>query len=51
VASEALAGDWRETFRSTQVLNEVTIADVQRVADMYFDPTNRTVATLVREGS
>lgn len=50
VASEALVGDWRETFRSTQVLSEVTIEDVKRVAEMYFDPSNRTVATLVREG-
>ena len=45
--AERLFGDWRATFRSTQRLRRVTPDDVQRVAAEYFDPTNRTVATLV----
>lgn len=51
--SESLFGDWRETFRATGRLRRVTPDDVRRVAGRYFDPTNRTVATLVtnREGS
>lgn len=50
--SESLYGDWRATFRSTERLRDVTPADVRRVAEQYFDETNRTVATLVttREG-
>ncbi|MBI1967951.1 MAG: insulinase family protein [Gemmatimonadetes bacterium] len=46
--SEALWHDWRETFRDQAALTRVTAADVQRVAKTYFNPSNRTVATLVR---
>lgn len=45
--SESLFGDWRATFRSTERLRDVSAEDVQRVAARYFDPSNRTVATLV----
>ncbi|NNF13544.1 MAG: insulinase family protein [Gemmatimonadetes bacterium] len=45
--SESLFGDWRATFRSTRRLRSVTAEDVQRVAGLYFDEANRTVATLV----
>lgn len=45
--SESTFGDWRETFRSTDRLRNVTAADVQRVAAAYFDRANRTVAVLV----
>ncbi len=46
-ASASALGDWRETFRLTERLTEVTPADVQRVARRWFDPTTLTVATLV----
>jgi predicted Zn-dependent peptidase len=47
-SSEALWGDWRQTFRDQAALAAVTAQDVQRVARTYFTATNRTVATLVR---
>jgi predicted Zn-dependent peptidase len=47
-SSEALWYDWRRTFRDQGAQARVTAADVQRVAKIYFDRTNRTVATLVR---
>jgi predicted Zn-dependent peptidase len=47
-SSEALWRDWRQTFRDQADLARVTAADVQRVARVYFDKNNRTVATLVR---
>jgi predicted Zn-dependent peptidase len=46
--SETLFDDWRETFRSTARLEEVTTEDLRRVVDEYFERSNRTVATLVR---
>jgi predicted Zn-dependent peptidase len=46
--SEALWYDWRQTFRDQAAQARVTAADVQRVAKIYFDRNNRTVATLVR---
>lgn len=48
VESEALFGDWRETFRQPGRVNAVTPDDVRRVARTYFTAENRTVATLVR---
>jgi len=48
VDSESLFGDWRETFRSSALLREVTPDDVRRVAGDYLRRANRTVATLVR---
>jgi len=47
-SSEALWGDWAQTFRDDAAVQRVTAADVQRVARTYFSRTNRTVATLVR---
>lgn len=46
--SEALWGDWAQTFRDQSDLLRVTPADIQRVARTYFSRSNRTVATLVR---
>lgn len=46
-SSQALYGDWRETFRQLQRIQEVTPDDVMRVAQRYFTPQNRTVAVLV----
>jgi predicted Zn-dependent peptidase len=45
--SESLLGDWRETFRASARLQEVTPEDVRRVASQYLVVVNRTVATLV----
>jgi predicted Zn-dependent peptidase len=47
-SSEALWHDWRQTFRDLAAQGRVTGADVQRVARIYFSPSNRTVGTLVR---
>ncbi len=44
--SQSLFGDWRETFRSSAKLRNVTPDDVSRVADEYLRKANRTVATL-----
>ena len=46
--SEALWGDWAQTFRDQSDLLKVTPADIQRAARTYFARNNRTVATLVR---
>lgn len=46
--SESLFDDWRETFRSSALLQDVTPEDVRRVASEYLTAANRTVATLVR---
>jgi predicted Zn-dependent peptidase len=47
-SSEALYHDWRQSFRFDGANLQVTPADVQRVARIYFSKNNRTVATLVR---
>ena len=39
-------GDWRELFRDVERLDKVTAADVRRVANATFTPTNRTTAML-----
>lgn len=46
--SETLWSDWRETFRWSRRLRDVTSEDVRAVARRYFHQGNRTVATLVR---
>lgn len=48
--SEAVFGDWRETFRLSRRILEVTPEDVQRVAVKYLDTRRRTVATMVPTG-
>ena len=47
-SSEALWHDWSQTFRDQAAQGRITAADVQRVARLYFSPSNRTVGTLVR---
>jgi len=47
---EVFTGDYRNLFHLPEKYNQVTAADVQRVAKKYFSPMNRTVATLVPEG-
>ena len=47
--STTLTGDWRDTFRLSERIGEVTVEDVRRVAATYLTQENRTVATLRRE--
>ncbi len=42
--TQVLTGDWRNLFNRLDALDAVTAADVQRVANTYFKPNNRTVA-------
>jgi predicted Zn-dependent peptidase len=46
--SEALLGDWRETFHTPEALGAVTAEDVRRVAEEYLIERSRTVAVLRR---
>jgi len=46
--SKALLGDWRETFRSSELIAAVTPEDVRRAAAEYLVESNRTVAVLRR---
>ena len=48
--SESVAlGDWRLVFLARDRWRTVTAADVQRVAEAYLKPSNRTVGTFVPE--
>jgi predicted Zn-dependent peptidase len=47
--SQTLYGDWREFFRSVGKIDQVTKADIQRVAKKTFVPTNRSTAMIVTE--
>jgi predicted Zn-dependent peptidase len=44
---EAKTGSWRNVFENLQAIEAVTAADVQRVAQHLFQPTNRTVGKLL----
>lgn len=44
---EAKTGSWRNVFRDLEAIEAVTAADVQRVAQELFQPSNRTVGKLV----
>lgn len=46
--SQSLVGDWRETFRTSALLEAVTAEDVRRIAARYLVESNRTVAVLRR---
>jgi predicted Zn-dependent peptidase len=46
--SESLLGDWRETFRMSELLDAVTAEDVRRIAAEYLVAPNRTVGVLRR---
>jgi predicted Zn-dependent peptidase len=39
-------GDWRELFRSVDRIDQVTKADIRRVANEVFVDTNRTVGVI-----
>ncbi|HZP17751.1 MAG TPA: pitrilysin family protein [Terriglobales bacterium] len=43
---QALYGDWRELFRTVDRINAVSKADIRRVANKVFVPTNRTVGII-----
>lgn len=42
-----LTGDWRNLFHSIDLIDKVTAEDIQRVANQYLVPRNRTVASIV----
>jgi predicted Zn-dependent peptidase len=44
-------GDWREMFRELDRINAVTPQDIQRAANQYFSPKNRTVVTIETQES
>ena len=39
-------GDWRESFRQVDRIDKVSKADIRRVANQIFVPTNRTVGII-----
>jgi predicted Zn-dependent peptidase len=43
---QTLYGDWRELFRSVDRIKAVSKADIRRVANQVFVPTNRTVGVI-----
>jgi zinc protease len=48
--SESIAlGDWRLAFFSRDQLEQVTAADVARVAGLYLKPSNRTIGLFIPE--
>jgi predicted Zn-dependent peptidase len=44
-------GDWRELFRSVDRIDQVTKADIRRIANQVFTDTNRTVGIIENAGS
>jgi predicted Zn-dependent peptidase len=44
--TQTILGDWRELFRSVDRIDKVTAADVRRIANVAFVPTNRTVGLI-----
>ena len=44
--AQARYGDWRELFRSVDRIDQVTKADIRRVANETFKDTNRTVGII-----
>jgi predicted Zn-dependent peptidase len=45
--NHAVYGDWRYVLRMLERIDRVTADDVERVAQQYFTPTNRTVGEIV----
>ena len=43
---QARYDDWRELFHQVENLDKVTKADIRRVANQTFVPTNRTVGII-----
>ena len=44
--NQARYGDWRELFRSVDRIDQVSKADIRRVANEIFVPNNRTVGII-----
>src|SRR5206468_9058459 len=44
-------GDWRELFRSVDRIDQVSKADIRRIANQVFNDTNRTVGVIENSGS
>lgn len=44
---QAKTGDWRNVFRDLEAIEQVTAADVQRVAQSLFQPQQRTAVRLL----
>ena len=44
-------GDWRELFRSVDRIDQVTKADIRRVANQTFVDTNRTIGVIETSGA
>lgn len=49
LASAEAAGDWSEINKESAKIQAVTAEDIKRVANKYFDPSNRSVATYTRK--
>jgi len=47
--AEGQRGDWRKVFTDLGDLNNVTLEDLQRVANTYFTKDNLTVGSIVNE--
>jgi len=43
---QTIFGDWRELFHEVERIDKVTAADIRRVANATFVPTNRTTAMI-----
>jgi predicted Zn-dependent peptidase len=48
---DVILGDYRKAFTIGEEFQAITAADIQRVAKKYFTENNRTVATLIPDGS
>jgi len=48
---QTLYGDWHEIFRSVDRIDQVSKADIRRVANQVFVQTNRTVGMIENSGS
>jgi len=50
-SAENLHGDWRKVFNDIKELKEITVDDLQRVANKYLTKDNRTVGAIVNKSS
>ena len=48
-SAESQQGDWKKVFTNLEKLKEVTLDDIQRVAQKYLTKDNRTVGTIVTQ--
>jgi predicted Zn-dependent peptidase len=48
---QTLYGDWRELFRSVDRIDQVSKADIRRIANEVFTDTNRTVGIIENAGA